>query len=299
MDRIKIAAVVVENFLNYVIHHGVCPEYANGLQRAKGVCNKVVDQCRRIFAFTRDAPGDFNTACRILFCADDTEDVPHDDSEVTKDHAERVFHATVAASEALFENVNRTKVIKVIDEDVQAFEVEQISQPDEELIRNYLSVRNMAETPGNIKPCGRVTLKPIVLLDGFSRDEDQGPAPSIDSRESIVLDAALLDYLKVGMKMRLALCTLNIGLKFIKTVMAVQPDYYVFLPQKGTDAYLQTTKADHLPVWTMSPRRELLGSLLPTKTARWRIDTWTTIPEIDSRGEHLDASKLSGITHNL
>jgi hypothetical protein len=90
----------------------------------------------------------------------------------------------------------------------------------------------MAGTPGNIKPCGRVTLKPIVLLDGFSRDEDQGPAPGIDSRESIVLEAALLDYLKVGMKMRLALCTLNIGLKFIKTVIAVQPDYYVFLPQE-------------------------------------------------------------------
>jgi hypothetical protein len=171
-----------------------------------------------------------------LFCADDTEDVPHHDSEMTKDHAERVFHATLAASEAIFNIVKRTKVIKGIGDDVQAFEVDQISQSDEELIQNYLGVRNMAGTPGNIKPCGRVTLP-------CHRETDRSPGWLFAGRRSRpsarhrfprehCSRSGPLGLHEGRNGMRLALCTLNIGFKFIKTITAVQPDYFVFSPQE-------------------------------------------------------------------
>lgn len=62
------AADTILNFLKYIQHHDVCPEYADNIAEAARICNLAETELPRTGATGRSMPGDFNLACRILCC---------------------------------------------------------------------------------------------------------------------------------------------------------------------------------------------------------------------------------------
>lgn len=236
---IKMAVDVVENFLNYILHHDVCPEYADDVMNAKVICQEAVDQITRSFLVISEGPGDFAIACLALFDRGKRKVFDPDSSTSERynmpvEHAERVFYASVAAYTSLFKKLRDrpTKTIEVVDEVRQSFEVVEICEPDEKLAALYLGMKNPQGDTGTVKPCGKLTLKPIEIEDGYDKGSVRGPAPGIGDEEEFVLDCEVLKHITVGMKLKLIVCMLNVDFKFIKAFADVRPRYYTFLPQE-------------------------------------------------------------------
>ena len=58
---------VIRNFLNYLLHHDVCPEYASQIQAARKTCDRAERELCCIARSAAMIPGDFNIACSTLF----------------------------------------------------------------------------------------------------------------------------------------------------------------------------------------------------------------------------------------
>ena len=88
---IKLAIDTILNFLKYIQHHDVCPEYADNIAEASRICSIASKEIPELGAIGAAVPGDFNLACRILFC--NTGSMPEDDGhflckENTPDYVE-------------------------------------------------------------------------------------------------------------------------------------------------------------------------------------------------------------------
>jgi len=236
------AVDVVQNFLNYVLCHDVCPEYATNIREAKAVCDQAIDQISRIYGIWSDAPGDFGVAGQTLYCYD-YEDASatnyYDGAVVTMDprRAKIVFMAYVASmDEESFTAFNKARIsntVEVVDTVEQSFEILELQEPSEDLIRLYRGVKDPATgVPGTIDPCGVAVLKPITIQDGWDVSPSPRLSPGTETPDNIVLNCSVMRHLLVGMKVRLVVCTLNTGIKFIKEFKEVYPSYYVFLPQE-------------------------------------------------------------------
>lgn len=242
LHLIKTTVDLVQNFLNYVLHHDVCPEYSADIRQAKGICDQALDQIPRIFGIWRDVPGDFSTAAQTLFCHGEEMEFTVYYSGGAKESMDRkravvVVMATLATMDDVsFDLVRKTwaaNAIQVVEEVEQAFEIVELRQPSDEVVRLYLGVKDPASgVPGSIEPCGHVVLKPTTIQDGWDTGLFTSLAPGIGDQETLVLERSIMRYLIAGMKLKLVVCTLNIGVKFIKEFKEIHPSYYTFLPQE-------------------------------------------------------------------
>ena len=239
---VKLAIGVVRNFLNYILHHDVCPEYADDVDSARAVCDQALDQIPSINAAWADAPGDFNVAARTLYCPDTERDsFYHGHEPMPQRRATIIFMATVATMDQdtvdAVVAANKTNAIKLVDTAEQAFEIVALHEPDEVATRNYLGVKDpTAGALGTIDPCGVVVLKPTFIQNGWDRGSPEYVASTL-TWERLVLNQQVMRHLVVGMKLRLVVCTLNMGIKFIKEIIEICPSYYTFLPQELMLAY--------------------------------------------------------------
>lgn len=265
MGLIQMAVDVVSNFLNYVLHHNVCPEYTQDIMKAKEICNSAVDQITRTFQIAQDTPDDFGRACYALFNGGKANYAEYDNwdtsKRMTKGHARRVFYASVAAHDILYDKVKGTTVesIQIVHQVMQHFQVEHITLPTEEQVRQYLGVKDEHGDTGNIKPCGLVTAKAIDLVTGWDTGDVVGPAPGIKAQEVFIVGANVLEQLIVGMKVKLVVGILNNGVKFIKDMHDVLPTYYTFLPQELMLRYREPTHNDRPAPTTENPDVDEVG----------------------------------------
>ena len=63
------AAGLIKNFLNYVLAHDACPEYAANIMAARNVCDAAPQELRAAYELLTSLPGSFNGATASLFCA--------------------------------------------------------------------------------------------------------------------------------------------------------------------------------------------------------------------------------------
>lgn len=66
-QRIKDHTAIIRNFLNYLLHHDVCPEYRDDVNRARAVCDQAAQQLWDIARANALMPGQFNRACSEIF----------------------------------------------------------------------------------------------------------------------------------------------------------------------------------------------------------------------------------------
>lgn len=259
--EIRLAADTILNFLKYVRHHDVCPEYSDNVNEAIHICERALTELPQIGVVARVMPGDFNLACRILFCStgkpvggdDPLADgfVMYEDKNVTeygeivkvpcafntaviapaKFDPELVFKTTIALHEP--DHIQRlndiNKAIRAINAFEEAYEVKEIVFADEKLVHVYEGITKHDGSLRPVGPVGHVVLLSTVIEDGW--DNRQGCGAESGRPISLYMDHEVLAQLREGMKLRLTICELDIGVEFVKEVSEVLPSFHVFLPQ--------------------------------------------------------------------
>lgn len=261
----RLAADTILNFLRYVRHHDVCPEYSENLNEAIRICEISVTEMSQVGAVARVMPGDFNLACRILFCsngkrtgsADPSPDehVMYEDKSTAK-YGETVdipdFFETVVLAPANFdpELVFKTTIalhvpdcitrVNDIDEPIQIvkafagdYEVRKIIFADADLVGVYEGVTQHDGSLRTVGAVGQVVMFPTVIEDGWegSPTLEKGRGARPGKPISLYMDHEVLTQLREGMKLSLTICELSIGVAFVKEVVTVLPSFHVFLPQ--------------------------------------------------------------------
>lgn len=65
--QIKSHTTIIFNFLNYLLHHDVCPEYRPQIYATRALCSLAEKELWQIVQAQALLPGDFNTACSEIF----------------------------------------------------------------------------------------------------------------------------------------------------------------------------------------------------------------------------------------
>lgn len=232
---------VVFNFLKYVEHHDVCPEYAGDVKNAQKVCETALEEMPSICKAVALLPGTFNIAAARLFCEDDNPlsfengDGSWEVEWKTMDDAtaQVVFGATLAI--LLDPKVSKAVMgskLGVTHMSEETFEVVEIAFAEEEPRAKYKATsQHLARTMDiKLETCGSLIVRPTVVRNGW--DNTSNPTPSATADETFILEESILEELKVGMAITMTVCTLNVGLKFIKEIRKVHPTFYLFLPQQ-------------------------------------------------------------------
>lgn len=293
----KLAIDTILNFLRYIQHHDVCPEYEDNLIQAREICELARTEMPNIGKIAIAMPGDFNLACQVLFCSTgkassdstgvtDSNDVvyevkPFDGAEHTNSwdtgiiapenfDAERVFKATISLHEpslidrVLQHNEDPIRVVKTYED---AFAVKEIVFPTEDIVNVYDGIKNKAGKTRTIKPMGRIVLVPTIIEDGWDNHPTLAEGrPDGDRVQpiSIYLEHTTLASFKEGMKLRLAVCELNVkntsssegGLAFIKACYEILPTFHTFLPQSLMMRYKPPRVSDRPPPSVDDPDAE-------------------------------------------
>jgi hypothetical protein len=285
---IKLAIDTVLNFLKYVRHHDVCPEYADNLAEACKVCELADTEIPKIGAVGGAMPGDFNLACRILFCgtgktigiplaAVTTDDVLYEEKTdenakalgawdtsiiAPKDFdAERIFKATISLQEpGLIERVMNMseQPIQVVKTYEDAYAVKKIAFSNDETVDIYRGIKGKDGQTRAISPVGQIVLVPTIIEDGWDNHPTlaEGRADNPGKPVSLYLEHSIMEDLKVGMKMRLVICELDIGFEFVKECSTVLPSFHTFLPQALMMSYKAPKPNERLPPSVDDPEAE-------------------------------------------
>ena len=225
-------------------------------------------------------PGDFNLACRILFCGTGktsdvpavsaiTEDVLYEENTAAdannslgtwdtriiapKDFdAERVFKTTISIQQPdLIDRVLMMgqKPVKVARTYEDAYIVEDILFSGSDTVDIYKGVKGKDGRVGAISPVGHVVLLPTIIEDGWDNHPTlaEGRTGNPGKPISVYLEHSIMEDLKAGMKMRLTICELDIGLDFVKECSEILPSFHVFLPQGLMMHYKAPKPNERLP----------------------------------------------------
>ncbi|RYC63023.1 hypothetical protein CHU98_g3194 [Xylaria longipes] len=247
-EAIQLAADLVKNFLNYVLMQDVCPEYKSNIISARNVCEIAPTEFRYIHKLMSRLPGTFNLAARSLFCEGGVENIDEDENY----EALVVFRLTALLSPSS-EEAKQSKeqilkhedpaMIKVISTTEQTYQVLGIERPrhkDKKLVDEQLAAINLNV---KLRPAGCFRVAPTIIAHGWGnmpRPEEVGFGNA--KEVEFLLEDELLAMFEVGMKIRMTVCELNIGLRFIKEVHDLRVSFDTFLPQ-----YLMTDWKDPVP----------------------------------------------------
>ncbi|KAL2164823.1 hypothetical protein VTH06DRAFT_119 [Thermothelomyces fergusii] len=212
-DQFFMGVDVVLNFLKYVDLHDVCPEYADDIKNAQ----------------------QFNAALRVLYHNQDGGSLAVDDyfeKTLPDSKQARVSQATTISILMGANKFPTNTEWFVTDTAEFTFEVLAVKLPTAAIRAKYKAVNQHLAGFSDIQPCGTIIARPVIVHDGWDNTMTATIPPEADVESEFVLEEDILRLLAVGMKVTMGVCTLNVGLKFIKYVTQVRPSFYVFLPQE-------------------------------------------------------------------
>jgi hypothetical protein len=234
----------IDNFLRYVLRHDVCNEHCDDVKRAREICLKAATELPACYDLMKLLPGDFNLACTALFCKDD-DFCNHILAENDLDPA-RVFKTTVALQPGLvgaktLQMAKSLESIEVVQTTHMELEIQRCEQPAAEIIGLYDGVKSKGK--GKIRAVGAIILKHFRIEDGWERKKSFEQNLQTHNDEILLVEHVIIDAFQKGrknpaaaamprMKMRVEVCELNTGLKFIKRLDTIRPSFYTFLPQE-------------------------------------------------------------------
>jgi hypothetical protein len=244
----EMAADLIKNFLNYVLMHDVCPEYNINILAARHVCDIAPTELRHIHELVQGLPGPFNSIAHSLFC----------DGKVNNSNNEEncellVQFRLTALLWPLGEKVKQAKknilkaedpatiqVISTTEETYQVLGIERHRLKDKKTVDAQLTEMN---PPRKLKAAGVLCVAPTLIAHGWGNTPRPEEVDFSDAEaEEFILEDELLAKFEVGMKIRMTVCELNVGLRFIKKVHDLRVSFDAFLPQ-----YLLTNWKNPVP----------------------------------------------------
>ncbi|KAI9774008.1 MAG: hypothetical protein M1839_001960 [Geoglossum umbratile] len=244
-NEVKLCTSMVRNFLNYILHHNVCPEYNDQVYAARTICNLAERELSAVIAVSRSLPGDFNMACSVLFggrykglYSGDQEWAKGMDLSVgMSDEKARLVVRAGLAARGTQDQCEQAKggELRVIKEENIGFEVTEILKPDEET-RDFFK-----DTIGGSLRClgtlrGRQWTNPTWLEEDETDDEGERAPKLPDEYEFWVEEDALAHFI-VGMKVEAAAKHLNCGVSYFDAVFNVHCSFYTYLENERMSFY--------------------------------------------------------------
>lgn len=242
------AVSLIENFLKYVLHHDVCPEYDDQVREALRLCDLARTELPLSYECVRSFPGEFNWAATRFFCNGNPDPQSRDRPAAAIPgwfepreglDPDRVLRAGVLllGSEEQCKRLVETgpQKIRVVSTSIVHLEVAEIRRPTAEVAKLFGCIR--ASTPEHdrevwCRPMGTAVLRPCRIEDGWDYTDLWNSPSYPKADETYILDDALLARMRPGFKLVAKVQELSIGLRFIEEVNRVLVSFYEFLPQE-------------------------------------------------------------------
>jgi Argonaute siRNA chaperone (ARC) complex subunit Arb1 len=264
---VKTITNLLSNFMNYLLHHDVCPEYRQPILAARQACFKASHELWLIRQAQRWLPGDFNIACSTLFDGayskryDGQTSWTEDEGEFvgqTDEQARQIvkFAVACAGSEEQYQlwyekaMANEMKVTKVRKE--IGLEITEIILPDDEThdfykerTKDFRPIgkihtkgwKNPSAQPDDLTPEEEALRKEMLSKEKSTTGETHQDREAEEDEYEFFVEEAVLQYLFVGMKFQATVRTLNCGIYFIDEVFNTYLSFDTFLPNDRLYGY--------------------------------------------------------------
>lgn len=244
--QVEMVTSVLEKFMNYLLHHNVCPEYEADILEARKIIQKATDELYNIAQVPNWLPGDFNVAASTLFGGtystrydgvsswdpDDVQEPRPSFIGFTKEIAHQIFGLAIATvgTEKQYEDFvagpmknNEYEVVEVKER--AGFEITDIVAVTEgnlafykQTTKEYRPVGIVHARPWHNKASdGLEDLTPAERAEQERKKGDPLDQPSWTSTETYTffIEGSIQQFLFVGMKLEATLHKLRCGIWFM------------------------------------------------------------------------------------
>ena len=256
-DKMSKGVGIVENFLKYVLHHDVCPEYETDVKKALEVCELARVEWPMLQRIYQQIPGQFNLAATELFCVEDPEETwsVQQFGRLKGCDARSVFYSSLALvgnSDSMWSKILKDlpKLVREFDCTLQLLSLE---RPQEGVCERFKAMMIDGKNAGLI-PIGKAIFAPSFIEDEW--DTPKIPCPIETETIDLYFDDDVLDNLSPGMKMRATLGELDVGIHFVKSIDTIVPSFHTFLPQELMRHYKEPRPNDRPAPSVLDPDAE-------------------------------------------
>lgn len=262
-QQVKSKTNIVRNFLNYLLHHEVCPEYEVQIVAAKATCDQTDKELPRVIRTRSYFPGDFQTACSEIFggayqgssgqevgWASDVKG----SAGISPELAIQTFrvgmasHAPDDVNKAYMEQSDSWSIITTKAYDA-CLEVAKIVRASDEVKKFY----ERHPSAKGLKPLGRLIAQswypPYNLPKDLTKEEKEVAAnksANVVETHSFLVEDYILETCFVGMKFEVTIREMSFGLKFFDTTHSVFCSFYTLLPNELMIGW-RVPEVEHLP----------------------------------------------------
>ena len=244
---IKTYVQVLRNFLNYLLHHDVCPEYRDQVEAARRTCDTGQAQLWLIQQSVIALPGDFNKACSTIFggyyeATPIADKIWAEKMGLSKgfehDQASHILQGGLAAhgDETMCNLYNRqvaSKTARRVNSFKVLMEVTALDFASSE-------VEELYEHPSmaGCLPLGKLRAQtwhcPGDTLDDLTEEEEEQRARNEAPAEKFEfwVENAVLDKMFVGMKLEVQVHELSFGVRYFDTISAALCSFYSEVPNE-------------------------------------------------------------------
>lgn len=258
---VDLVTTTLERFMDYLMHHDVCPEYKQDILEARNFCREASRELWSCSEAQRWLPGDFNIACSTLFEGSysknyDGETFWGDEDKQESNfvgqkaqEAAEIFGFAIAgtASQEVYDQyVSLTKggedfepleVVKVIKD--QGFEIVDLVDPTADCKDLYKA------NSDTYRPVGKVFAKswvnPLSPQEDLTPEEQrQADAQQQEECYEFFMEEIILRNLSVGQKITATIHQLNCGVWFFDEFTQILPDFETFLMNELMEDYKES-----------------------------------------------------------
>ena len=265
--EIKRRVNVIRNFLNYLLHHDVCPEHQDQLFAAKQICDTGEAQLWLTAECARLMPGNFNIACSLLFHGwyhDCYIDQLGDEQPSQKDQriltAQNVFRAALASHGTdhicdLYQQHNSQRKSQPLRKFRTGLEVVRVEYASDQVKQLY----NMPMFH-ECKPTGKLLVRvwhnPASLEQDITEEEEQAARMEpIELPEfEFWIEEEVLGKIFTGMKFEADVYELTFGVYFFDSPTNFRCSFFSWLPN---EAMIGWKDHDYLPPRAANPPADL------------------------------------------
>lgn len=236
---------VVNNFLNYVLVHGVCPEYTQDILAARVVCDRAVAEWPAIAKLWTLLPGAFHKAAKTIY-GPDGDDWTADDNPYEIDNrrnfdeeAVRVVGPAVLSMTGYACNLKQ-EISPTLRKEHVSVEILKIVEPDEWAVQFY---KHMADEEGRdrLVVLGKVIVRhwddPELGEPDISDDEEEAQPYKRATLEEFWFEKEILDQCHPFMKFTADVTTHSSGWKYISKFTGIFPSFHAYLPIQRLERY--------------------------------------------------------------
>ncbi|PHH51253.1 Argonaute-binding protein 1 [Ceratocystis fimbriata CBS 114723] len=237
---------VVANFLRYLLMHDVCNEYIDDIKGAMQLCKRAETELPMSISCRNHFPGLWNSLLDSI-SENEIEEEPAMPLSPPANLARELeirsnFRLPAGFNPVTFLKIGLEMLGKNVDFDFSKLEI---------VRRPVYSLQVQSIEPGptfrfqvfengqtvTYPSLDRITFKHCVIESDMDPGEYKRSLAVPSGYEVMLLDTRITNFLRKGMKVRAIVAELNNGVKFIKSVFGVHPEFYVFLPQNLMRSY--------------------------------------------------------------